>query len=44
MTEKVVWHVVKEFATKVGIGNLAPYDLRRTPPDSAIRLEQMSGR
>lgn len=30
MTEKVVWHVVKEFATKVGIVNLAPHGLRRT--------------
>ena len=30
MTEKVVWHVVKEFAAKVGIVNLAPHDLRRT--------------
>ncbi len=28
MTEKVVWHVVKEFAAKVGIVNLAPLDLR----------------
>jgi site-specific recombinase XerD len=27
MTEKVVWHVVKEFATKAGILNLAPHDL-----------------
>jgi site-specific recombinase XerD len=30
MTEKVVWHVVNEFAAKVGIVNLAPHDLRRT--------------
>ena len=30
MTEKVVWHVVKEFAKKVGITALAPHDLRRT--------------
>jgi integrase len=29
MTEKVVWHVVKGFAKKVGIPNLAPHDLRR---------------
>ena len=28
MTEKVVWHVVKEFAAKLGIANLAPHDLR----------------
>lgn len=30
MTEKVVWHVVKEFAAKAGIERLAPHDLRRT--------------
>ena len=30
MTERVVWHVVKAFATKVGIVNLAPHDFRRT--------------
>jgi hypothetical protein len=29
MTEKVVWHVVKEFTRKTGIANLAPHDLRR---------------
>jgi len=30
MTEKVVWHVVREYAKKVGIEKLAPHDLRRT--------------
>ena len=30
ITEKVIWCVVKEFASKAGIGNLAPHDLRRT--------------
>jgi site-specific recombinase XerD len=30
ITEKVVWSVVKEFAARVGIGQLAPHDLRRT--------------
>ena len=30
MTEKVVWHVVKEFAAKLGIPKLAPHDLRRS--------------
>ena len=30
MPEKVVWHVVREFAKKVGIRTLAPHDLRRT--------------
>ena len=28
MTEKVVWHVVREFAKKAGIDKLAPHDLR----------------
>ncbi len=30
ITEKVIWCVVKEFAAKAHIGNLAPHDLRRT--------------
>ena len=30
MTEKVVWHVVREFAKKAAIDKLAPHDLRRT--------------
>jgi len=30
MTEKVVWHVVREFAKTAGIDKLAPHDLRRT--------------
>ena len=30
ITEKVVWSVVKEFAARVGIEQLAPHDLRRT--------------
>jgi site-specific recombinase XerD len=30
LTEKAVWHVVKEFAGKAGIAKLAPHDLRRT--------------
>jgi site-specific recombinase XerD len=30
LTEKAVWHVVREYATKAGIGKLAPHDLRRT--------------
>jgi len=30
MTEKVVWHVVRDFAAKAAIGKLAPHDLRRT--------------
>jgi site-specific recombinase XerD len=27
-TEKAVWHVVREYATKAGIDKLAPHDLR----------------
>lgn len=30
MTEKTVWHIVKESARTVGVANLAPHDLRRT--------------
>lgn len=29
VTEKLAWHVVKEFATKTGAASLAPHDLRR---------------
>lgn len=30
MTEKVVWHVVREYATTAGIATLAPHDLWRS--------------
>ena len=30
ITEKVVWHVVKEYAKKLGVCKLAPHDLRRS--------------
>jgi integrase len=30
MTEKVVWHIVKDSAKRIGVENLAPHDLRRT--------------
>ena len=30
LTEKAIWHVVKEFAAKTGLAKLAPHDLRRT--------------
>jgi site-specific recombinase XerD len=30
MTERVVWHVVKDYAKQAGIEELAPHDLRRT--------------
>jgi site-specific recombinase XerD len=39
MTEKVVWHVVKEYAERLGVSKLAPHDLRR----SCVRLCHDSG-
>ncbi len=39
VTEKLAWHVVKEFATKTGVSNLAPHDLRR----SCARLCRAAG-
>jgi site-specific recombinase XerD len=39
VTEKLVWHVVKEFAAKIGVTKLAPHDLRR----SCARLCRASG-
>src|SRR6266404_4486793 len=30
MTVKAVWHIVKESAKRIGVAQLAPYDLRRT--------------
>ena len=30
ITEKVIWHVVKEYASRVGIAKLSPHDCRRT--------------
>ncbi len=45
MTERVVWHVVKECARKVAIEKLAPHDLRRTCArlchDAGGELEQI---
>jgi hypothetical protein len=38
MTEKVVWHIVREYATAAGILALAPHDLRRSAPGSATQL------
>src|SRR5207245_10584105 len=39
MTEKSVWHIVKESANEVGLDKLAPHDLRRT----CARLWHASG-
>ena len=30
LTEKAVWHIVREYAGEAGIDRLAPHDLRRT--------------
>jgi len=30
ISEKVIWHVVKQSAKAIGVENLAPHDLRRT--------------
>jgi len=39
MTAKAVWHIVKDSARRIGIGKLAPHDLRLT----CARLCQASG-
>jgi site-specific recombinase XerD len=39
MTDRVVWHVVKDYAAKLGLPQLAPHDLRR----SCARLCHVSG-
>lgn len=30
ISEKAVWHVVRQYAATTGLGKLAPHDLRRT--------------
>ena len=35
LTEKTVWHVVRQYARTAGIERLAPHDLRGRVPDSA---------
>lgn len=39
MTDRVVWHVVKEYGAKLGMPQLAPHDLRR----SCARLCHVAG-
>ena len=45
ITEKVVWHVVKEYAGRLGVSKFAPHDLRRSCArfchDSGGELEQI---
>lgn len=40
ISEKAVWHIVREWAALVGLGKLAPHDLRRT----CARLCHTAGR
>src|ERR1700758_1819606 len=42
LTEKAVWHVVREYATKAGIDKLAPHDLRRPVHDFATPRERIA--
>ena len=35
ITEKVIWHLVKEYAGRAGIAKLSPHDCRRTCPACA---------
>jgi len=35
ITERVVWHVVKQYAERLGVSKLAPHDLRRSCAASA---------
>jgi site-specific recombinase XerD len=39
MTDRVVWHVIKDYAAKLGLPQLAPHDLRR----SCARLCHVAG-
>jgi integrase len=39
VTEKAVWHVVKECAKTIGVAKLTPHDLRRT----CAKVRQASG-
>jgi site-specific recombinase XerD len=45
VTEKVVWHIVKSYASQLGISKLAPHDLRRSCArfchDSGGEIEQI---
>lgn len=40
MTEKAVWHIVKDSAKRIEVEKLAPHDLRRT----CARLRRAAGR
>ena len=42
VTEKLVWHVVKEYAVKISVSKLAPHDLRRYA-ESGTMPNQLQG-
>jgi hypothetical protein len=44
LTEKAVWHVVREYAAKSNIDKLAPHDLRRFVLGSAMPPEANSNK
>jgi site-specific recombinase XerD len=45
MTEKAIWHIVKDVAKRIGLEKVAPHDLRRTCArlchDAGGELEQI---
>jgi integrase len=43
LTEKAVWHVMREYAWKTGIEELAPHDLRKNPCPAISRGRQRTG-
>ena len=43
VTEKLAWHVVKEFAAKAGVSKLAPHDLRRSLCPTLSRCWRRTG-
>src|SRR5271157_5410368 len=40
VTERAVWHVVKEYARKLGLAQVAPHDLRVRARSCAMRREE----
>jgi site-specific recombinase XerD len=43
LTEKAVWHAVREYARKGGIEGLAPHDLRHAPGSVMLRVVNSNG-
>src|SRR2546426_6874324 len=42
LTEKAVWHIVKEVANRVGVPKLAPHDLRRSATHPEVNWNRFS--